>query len=115
MASADAVLADAKNRSVPDIDEVLVAPTRVEGQLYEVVCEERAIRETRAFLGRCLDRGRVGGEVWARQTRGLAREEFGKMWLGKKIARGLGLIMERDGRGGEGRGGGEGGGEGWYR
>ena len=113
MAAADAVLADAKTRSVPDIDAVLVAPTRVEGQLYEVVCEERAIRETRAFLGRCVDKGRVGGEVWARQTRGLAREEFGRMWLGRKIARGLGL-RGVDGESGGGEGGG-GRGEGWYR
>ena len=117
MASADAVLADAKTRAVPDIDEVLVAPTRVEGQLYEVVCEERAVRDSRAFLGRCLDRGRVGGEVWARQTRALAREEFGFLVLGRKIARGLGLQVEGDGsRGGGGGGGGGGaGGEGWYR
>ncbi|KAG7009775.1 protein hob1 [Physcia stellaris] len=98
-ASADAVLADAKTRAVPDIDAVLVAPTRVEGQLYEVVCEERAVRDSRAFLGRCLDRGRVGGEVWARQTRALAREEFGFLVLGRKIARGLGLVVEGVGEG----------------
>ena len=110
MSSADAVLSDAKTRSIPPIDDVLVAPTRVEGQLYEVVCEERSIAETRAFVGRCLDRGRIGGETWAKQTRGLAREEFAKRWLERKIARGLGLREMGDG--GER---GAGGGEGWYR
>jgi ESCRT-I complex subunit TSG101 len=62
------------------------------------VVEERAVRETRAFLGRSLDRGRVGGEAWARATRGLAREEFVNMALGRKIAMGMGLRV------GEGRG-----------
>ena len=124
MSAADNVLSDAKTRAIPPIDDVLVAPTRVEGQLYEAVCEERGIVESRAFMGRCLDRGRIGGETWARQTRGLAREEFGKRWLGRKIAEGLGL-RGVGGRGDEGGGwedggGGESGakggfgGEGWY-
>jgi len=38
-----------------------------------------------------LDRGRVGGEAWARATRGLAREEFVNKALGRKIAVGMGL------------------------
>ena len=66
-------------------------------------------------MGRCLDKGRIGGETWAKQTRGLAREEFAKRWLERKIARGLGL--RGVGEVGEGSGGesGAGGGEGWYR
>lgn len=91
MHDADTLLADAQSKPIPDIDKILIAGTVVESQLYSVVVEERAIGETRQFLGRCLDRGRIGGEAWARATRGLAREEFAKRALGRKIAEGMGL------------------------
>jgi len=66
MRDADKVLGDAKRRKVPDVDEVLVAPTVVSGQLYQLVAEERAIEESRGVLGKALDKGRLGGGVWAR-------------------------------------------------
>lgn len=66
MRDADKVLEDAKRRKVPDIDEVLVAPTLVAGQLYQLVAEERAIVESRGILGKALDRGRIGSGVWAK-------------------------------------------------
>ena len=66
MRDADKVLDDAKRRKVPDIDEVLVAPTIVAGQLYANVAEERAIEDSRAVLGKALDRGRIGGGLWAK-------------------------------------------------
>ena len=66
MRDADKVLDDAKRRTVPDIDEVLVAPTIVAGQLYACVAEERAIEDSRAVLGKALDRGRIGGGLWAK-------------------------------------------------
>lgn len=66
MRDADKVLEDAKKRKVPSVDEVLVAPTVVAGQLYEAVAEERAIEECRGVLGRALDKGRINGGVWAR-------------------------------------------------
>lgn len=97
MHDADAVLADATSKPIPDIDKILIAGTVVESQLYRVVVEERAIRETRALLGRGLDRGRVGGEAWARATRGLAREEFVNRALGRKIAMRMGLRMGEEG------------------
>ncbi|KAL8662761.1 MAG: hypothetical protein Q9202_004453 [Teloschistes flavicans] len=94
MRDADQVLEDAKRRDVPAVEEVLVAPTVVAGQLYENVIEERVLEETRAVIGRALDKGRIGGDVWAKQTRSLAREEFLKKALIKKIARGMGLVEE---------------------
>ncbi|MDI1488623.1 MAG: Suppressor protein stp22 of temperature-sensitive alpha-factor receptor and arginine permease [Ramalina farinacea] len=94
MHDADRVLEDAKRRKVPDVDDVLVAPTVVAGQLYGAVAEQRAIEDCRAVLGKALDRGRVGAGVWARQTRSLAREEFLKKALVKKIGRGMGLVEE---------------------
>ena len=112
MRDADKVLEDAKRRTVPNIDEVLVAPTVLAGQLYQSVAEEKAIEESRGVLGKALDKGRIGGEVWAKvrdgsvssskwrlqcglqQTRSLAREEFLKKALIKKISRGMAISDE---------------------
>ncbi|KAL8700536.1 MAG: hypothetical protein Q9224_000922 [Gallowayella concinna] len=94
MLDADKVLEDAKHRDVPAVEEVLVVPTVVAGQLYENVVEERVLEECRTVVGKALDRGRIGGDVWAKQTRSLAREEFLKKALIKKIARGMGLAHE---------------------
>lgn len=91
MRDADNVIAEAKHRTVPPVDEVLVAPTVVGEQLYELVAEERACVEARGVLARALDRGRVGVEVWVRVNRGVAREEFLKKALVRKCASGLGL------------------------
>ncbi len=66
MRDVDKVLEDAKRRKVPSVDEVLVAPSVVAGQLYELVAEEKSLEETRAMLGRALDKGRIGGDVWAK-------------------------------------------------
>ncbi|MCJ1427082.1 hypothetical protein MMC29_004985 [Sticta canariensis] len=95
MRDADNVMEDAKHRKVPGVDEVLVAPTVVAGQLYELVADERSLEECRAVVGKALDRGRIGGDVWAKQTRSLAREEFLKKALIKKIAMGMGLVEEQ--------------------
>lgn len=66
MRDVDQVLEDAKRRDVPAVEEVLVAPTVVAGQLYENVIEERVLEETRAVVGRALDKGRIAGDVWAK-------------------------------------------------
>ncbi|KAF2005744.1 UEV-domain-containing protein [Amniculicola lignicola CBS 123094] len=91
MQEADRVMDDARRRKVPDVDEVLVAPTVVGNQLYALAAEERGIKEVLFVLGRGLDGGRVGAEVFVKQTRSLAREQFLKKALMKKIARGMGL------------------------
>ncbi|MCJ1224555.1 hypothetical protein MMC12_001200 [Toensbergia leucococca] len=95
MRDADNVMEEAKHRKVPGVDEVLVAPTVVAGQLYDVVADERSLEECRSVLSRALYGGRVGGDVWAKQTRSLAREELMKKALVKKIAKGMGLVEER--------------------
>ncbi|GME49891.1 Aminotransferase class V/Cysteine desulfurase [Neofusicoccum parvum] len=91
MREADRVMDDARARVVPDVDETLVAPTVVGGQLWGLVAEERGLEEAIFLLGRGLDRGRVGAEVFVKQTRGLAREQFLKKALIKKIAKGMTL------------------------
>ncbi|KAL8942913.1 MAG: hypothetical protein Q9216_001388 [Gyalolechia sp. 2 TL-2023] len=94
MHDADKILDDAKRREVPAVEEVLVAPTVVAGQLYESVIEERVLEECRVVVGKALDKGRIGGDIWAKQTRSLAREEFLKKALIKKISRGMGLVED---------------------
>ncbi|KAI9680619.1 MAG: hypothetical protein M1817_004059 [Caeruleum heppii] len=94
MKKADAVMKDARRRRVPGVDEVLVSPTVVGGQLYEVVCEERALGDVMFLLGRGLDKGVVGADGFLKQTRSLAREQFLKKALIRKISRGMGLLEE---------------------
>ncbi|KAF2182058.1 UEV-domain-containing protein [Zopfia rhizophila CBS 207.26] len=91
MVEADRVMEEARMRKVPDVDEVLVAPTVVGGQLYTLAAEEKGIAESLFMLGRAVDRGRVGADVFVKQTRSLAREQFLKKALIKKIARGMAL------------------------
>lgn len=92
---ADNVIRDAQKRQqrgeVPRIDEILTAPTVVGKQLYETVAQQRGLDAAVWALQAALVRGRVGGELWARQTRTLAREAFLKRALENKIAEGLGL------------------------
>lgn len=66
MRDADKVMEDAKHRKVPNVDDVLVAPTVVARQLYELVADETSLEECRGVVGRALDRGRIGGDVWAK-------------------------------------------------
>jgi len=89
--TADEQIESLKMREAPNIDEVLVAPTVVAEQLYRLVAEEKGIGEAMFVLGRALDRGRVGGEVFVRCLRQLARERFLKKVVIGKVARGMGL------------------------
>ncbi|KAI8942952.1 hypothetical protein NX059_000991 [Plenodomus lindquistii] len=91
MVEADRVMDDARRRPVPDVDDVLVAPTLVGGQLYTLAAEEKGIADAIFVLGRALDKGRVGTEVFVKQTRSLAREQFMRKALIKKIAQGMAL------------------------
>ena len=96
MRDADGCITSAQHRSVPGVDEVLVAPTVVGQQLYDLVADEKACAETREVLGRALDRGRLSSEVWVKKVRELAREEFMKKVLVRKCAEGMGLRIGED-------------------
>ncbi|PQE21092.1 ESCRT-I component protein [Rutstroemia sp. NJR-2017a WRK4] len=89
--SADQLLSSSQHRTPPSIDELLVAPTVVGNQLYELVCEERSLGDAIFILGRAVERGRISAPTFAKMTRGLAREWFLKKALVKKIGRGMGL------------------------
>ena len=94
MRDADDCIASAQHRAVPGVDEVLVAPTVVGQQLYDLVAEEKACAESREVLGKALDRGRVSSETWVRTVRSLAREEFLKKVLIRRCAAGMGLRQD---------------------
>ena len=70
MIEADRVMEDARRRKVPDVDDVLVAPTVVGGQLYTLAAEERGISDALFVLGRALDKGRVSTDVFVKVSRG---------------------------------------------
>jgi hypothetical protein len=57
---------DARRRQAPDVDDVLVAPTFVGGQLYTLAAEEKGIADALFVLGRALDKGRVGADVFVK-------------------------------------------------
>ncbi|KAG0153588.1 tumor susceptibility protein [Penicillium digitatum] len=109
---ADATIADAQARStsistssapstsatpgditsgLPPIDDVLVAPTVVGKQLYDLVAEEQGIQQALYALQAALVRGVTGVDSWSRHTRSLAREALLKRALIRKIGRGMGL------------------------
>ncbi|KAJ5106091.1 hypothetical protein NUU61_003438 [Penicillium alfredii] len=76
---------------LPPIDDVLVAPTVVGKQLYDLVAEEQGLQQALYALQAALVRGVTGVDSWSRHTRGLAREAFFKRALIRKIGRGMGL------------------------
>lgn len=76
---------------LPPIDEVLVAPTVVGKQLYDLVAEEQGLQHALYALQASLVRGVIGVDSWSRHTRGLAREAFLKRALIRKIGQGMGL------------------------
>ncbi|KAF6819485.1 UEV domain-containing protein [Colletotrichum sojae] len=88
---ADTVIDGSTRQRAPDIDELLVAPTVVSNQLYNLVAEEKAIGDTVFVLGRAVERGRISPAVFAKTTRSLAREWYLKKALVRKIGKGMGL------------------------
>lgn len=88
---ADRVVEGSKDHPMPDIDELLVAPTVVANQLYNLVAEERALGDAIFMLGRAMERGRISPAVFAKMTRSLAREWYMKKALVLEIGNGMGL------------------------
>ncbi|KAF7552365.1 hypothetical protein G7046_g7434 [Stylonectria norvegica] len=82
---ADAVIEGSRNHALPDVDELLVAPTVVSNQLYTLVAEERALGDAIFMLGRAVERGRITPAVFAKMTRSLAREWYLKKALVQRL------------------------------
>ncbi|KAG5930148.1 hypothetical protein E4U42_002887 [Claviceps africana] len=90
---ADGVIEGSRSHPTPAIDELLVAPTVVSNQLYNLVAEERALCDVIFILGRAVERGRISPAVFAKTTRSLAREWYLKKALVRKIGEGMGLAL----------------------
>ncbi|KAK0744627.1 UEV domain-containing protein [Apiosordaria backusii] len=88
---ADGVIESSSRLPEPNIDGLLVAPTVVGNQLYDLVAEERALADAIFVLGRAVERGRIAPQTFARLTRSLAREWYLKKALVRKIGVGMGL------------------------
>jgi ESCRT-I complex subunit TSG101 len=91
----DRTIETAKSKKQPPIDEVLIAPTMVANQLWTLCAEEAACREAMYVLQKANDRGRISGNDFVRQMRGLGRECFLKMALARKCAMGMGLEIRK--------------------
>ena len=91
LAAADGLVASSQQTPVPAVDDLLVGPTVVAKQLYDLVAEERALADAVFMLGRAVERGRVSPAVFAKMTRSLAREWYLKKALVRKVGRGMGL------------------------
>lgn len=91
IAMADRVIHDCRTRELPDVDSMVVAGSVVETQLYDLVAEDMAIEDTIYVLGKALDRERIGLDVFLKHARTLAREQFLKKALIRKISEELGI------------------------
>lgn len=76
---------------LPPVDDVLVAPTIVGKQLYDLVAEEQGIQQALYALQAALVKGSIGVDSWSKHTRSLAREGLLKRALIRKVGRGMGL------------------------
>ncbi|KAK6332494.1 hypothetical protein TWF730_004160 [Orbilia blumenaviensis] len=91
IAMADELIREVAGREAPNIDGVVVAPTVVHNQLYELVTDDMAIEDTIYVLGKALDKERITLDVFLKHTRALAREQFMKRALVGKISRQIGM------------------------
>lgn len=93
MEQCDKIIADSKNMPEPAIDDVLVAPTLVQNQLWSVEADIAGLKEVLWVMQRAMSEGRVAAADFVKLNRTLARELFLKMALSRKIAKGLGLDL----------------------
>lgn len=96
LARADQLIKKVPKLTPPSIDDLLVAPTVVANQLYDLVAEEKALGDAIFNLGRAVEKGRIEPQVFVKMVRGLARELFTKKMLIRKCSRGMGLDDGRE-------------------
>ncbi|KAI8585207.1 UEV domain-containing protein [Geranomyces variabilis] len=74
-----------------NIDTLLDGPSVVHNQLIDLVAQDHAIDDTLYYLGKALDAERIDGAVYMKAVRGLAREQFIKRAMIRKIRIYIGL------------------------
>ncbi|KAG0366172.1 hypothetical protein BGZ54_005719 [Gamsiella multidivaricata] len=72
------------------VDEIICGSSVVHNQLFELVAEENAIEDTIYILGQALIQDKVELNVYMKHLRNLAREQFMKKALIKKVKTQLG-------------------------
>ena len=96
LARADQLIKKVPRLTPPNVDDLLVAPTVVANQLYDLVAEEKALGDAIFNLGRAVEKGRIDPQVFVKMVRGLARELFTKKMLIRKCSSGMGLDDGRE-------------------
>ncbi|KAK9490266.1 UEV domain-containing protein [Lipomyces doorenjongii] len=86
----DAII-EASQRGEVSVDEIVCAEAVVFNQLYELAADDLAIEDTIYVLGKALDRERISLDDFLKHARTLAREQFMKRALVRKIALDTGL------------------------
>ncbi|KAK9248783.1 UEV domain-containing protein [Lipomyces tetrasporus] len=88
---AEASIIESSQRGDVNVDEIVCAEAVVFNQLYELTADDLAIEDTIYVLGKALDRERISLDIFLKHTRTLAREQFMKRALVRKIALDTGL------------------------
>ncbi|KAK0546559.1 Suppressor protein stp22 of temperature-sensitive alpha-factor receptor and arginine permease [Tilletia horrida] len=78
-----------KEASREDVDGYVVATSLVGNQLLTLVAEDHALEDTLYQLGRALNAERIDLDRFLKQTRHLAREQFMRRALARKICEGM--------------------------
>lgn len=91
IAQAQNLIQEAKNRRIPNVDDVVCAENVVYNQLYTLVAEDNAIDDTVYVLASALDRDKIQLETFIKHVRSLAREQFLNRALVQKISATAGL------------------------
>ncbi|KAK9314521.1 UEV domain-containing protein [Lipomyces starkeyi] len=88
---AEETIIEASQRGEVNVDEIVCAEAVVFNQLYDLTADDLAIEDTIYVLGKALDRERISLDDFLKHARTLAREQFMKRALVRKIALDTGL------------------------
>ncbi|KAK9239830.1 UEV domain-containing protein [Lipomyces kononenkoae] len=88
---AEETILEASQRGEVNVDDIVCAESVVFNQLYELTADDLAIEDAIYVLGKALDRERISLDIFLKHTRTLAREQFMKRALVRKIAMDTGL------------------------
>jgi len=71
--------------SLPHIDDVVSPADQLSSMMYDLVAEDAAIEDVLYYMNRALEHNKINLETFLKQHRQLARDQFYKRALCKKI------------------------------
>ncbi|KTW28046.1 hypothetical protein T552_01908 [Pneumocystis carinii B80] len=74
-----------KNIQLPSIDDIVISENTLSQQFYDLITDEKSIEDTIHILSKFLENERIDLDTFLKHTRNLAREQFIKKALIKKI------------------------------